>query len=252
MLLELKNHLSNNELVKLLSLSYRSLACKGFDEFETLIVDLKELFFFENAACVQADMRAIIRSDHENLDINLHNISYPTEYLDIYLQNLNFSKDDVFKKFIFNLAPVSWHPDNSRNLPGEVLSAAIDFNIKTSWLHGALTTGASRITTFGFASSTVEYDQRILKIINYITPFYAETYQRIFQATAAPSFNLTQKEKEVLSWIKEGKSSWEISVLFKCSKRTIDFHMDNIKRKLNVVSRAQAVAAGLHYGVITF
>ncbi len=252
MLLELKNHFSSNELVKLLSLSYHSLACKEHDEFENLIIDLKELFFYENVLYAQADRRSIIRSDRKNLDINLYNINYPNEYLDIYLHNMNFLKDDVFKKFILSLTPTSWHPGNSLSLPNEVLSAAVEFNIRTSWLHGALTTGGNRVTVFGFASPVVEYDQRVLKIIKYIIPFYAEAFQRLLQQTPAPIVKLTKKETEVLNWIKEGKSSWEISVMLKCSKRTVDFHVDNIKKKLNVVTRAQAVATGLHYGVITF
>jgi DNA-binding CsgD family transcriptional regulator len=63
---------------------------------------------------------------------------------------------------------------------------------------------------------------------------------------------LTHRETEVLRWIKDGKSSWDISIILKCSKRVVDFHVGNIKKKLNAASRAQAVAIGLHHGIITF
>lgn len=65
-------------------------------------------------------------------------------------------------------------------------------------------------------------------------------------------YELTKKEVVVLNWIKEGKSSWEISKILNCSKRVVDFHVSNIKDKLNASSRAQAVAIGLQYRLIRF
>ncbi|BBO86286.1 hypothetical protein DSCO28_68520 [Desulfosarcina ovata subsp. sediminis] len=65
-------------------------------------------------------------------------------------------------------------------------------------------------------------------------------------------YELTRKESEVLNWIKEGKSSWEISKILDCSKRVVDFHVSNIKDKLNASNRAQAVAIGLQYQLIRF
>lgn len=63
---------------------------------------------------------------------------------------------------------------------------------------------------------------------------------------------LSSREIEVLDWIKRGKSSWDISVILGCSKRVVDFHVANIKVKLDVVSRAQAVAVALKMGLIEF
>lgn len=251
--MELNNHFSKRDLVKLMSLSHRSLTCRDIAEFKSLLVDLKELFYYENAMCAQADIRAIIRSDQKNLNMNVCNVSFPSEYLDLYLNDMNFLKDAAFQKFISNLAPVNWPLKNDKGrLPCEVLTAAMDFELKSGWLHGMPAPDADRITVFGFAGPFSENGEKISKALEYIIPFYTETYYRIRRQPPPPSFNLTRKEKDVLNWIKEGKSSWEISVLLKCSKRTIDFHVNNIKLKLNVVSRAQAVATALHYGVISF
>jgi DNA-binding CsgD family transcriptional regulator len=41
-------------------------------------------------------------------------------------------------------------------------------------------------------------------------------------------------------------------MILRCSKRTVDFHINNLKNKLNAFSRAQAVAIGLQYGIIDF
>jgi LuxR family transcriptional regulator, quorum-sensing system regulator SolR len=54
--------------------------------------------------------------------------------------------------------------------------------------------------------------------------------------------NLTGKEKDVLKWVVEGKTSWEIGRILSTSERTVKFHLKNVYAKLNVSNRAQAVA----------
>ena len=53
---------------------------------------------------------------------------------------------------------------------------------------------------------------------------------------------LSSKEKEVINWLKQGKSSWDMSVILGISERTVKFHVSNIMRKLDASSRTHAVA----------
>jgi DNA-binding NarL/FixJ family response regulator len=62
---------------------------------------------------------------------------------------------------------------------------------------------------------------------------------------------LTNREKEVLRWLKEGKSSWDISRILQISRHTVDFHIKNLFKKLNVVNRTQAVSEALRRGIIS-
>ena len=45
-----------------------------------------------------------------------------------------------------------------------------------------------------------------------------------------------------MALVAEGKTDWEISVILGVSEATARFHVDNARRKLDAVSRAQAVA----------
>jgi DNA-binding CsgD family transcriptional regulator len=54
--------------------------------------------------------------------------------------------------------------------------------------------------------------------------------------------SLTAKERDVLKWVIEGKTSWEIGQILATSERTVKFHLKNVYAKLNVCNRAQAVA----------
>ncbi len=58
---------------------------------------------------------------------------------------------------------------------------------------------------------------------------------------------LSPREKEVLKWLKCGKTSWAISVILQISERTVNYHVNNIMRKLGVINRMQAVSAAANY-----
>ncbi|MCP4355095.1 MAG: helix-turn-helix transcriptional regulator, partial [Proteobacteria bacterium] len=58
---------------------------------------------------------------------------------------------------------------------------------------------------------------------------------------------LTNREHEVLQWVTEGKTNWEISIIIKTSERTVKSHMTNLMRKLNATSRSHAVAIALSH-----
>jgi len=59
--------------------------------------------------------------------------------------------------------------------------------------------------------------------------------------TPAP-IRLTPRERDSLALVAEGKTDWEISVIFGVSEATARFHVDNARRKLGATTRAHAVA----------
>lgn len=64
------------------------------------------------------------------------------------------------------------------------------------------------------------------------------------------SESLTEREKEVLRWLAQGKSNWEVSVILKISERTVRFHINNIMKKLDAVNRTHAMALVLRNGML--
>lgn len=61
---------------------------------------------------------------------------------------------------------------------------------------------------------------------------------------------MTAREREVLRWAADGKTSWEVSVILRISERTVKFHLIQASRKLNAVNRTAAVAKALARGLI--
>ena len=61
---------------------------------------------------------------------------------------------------------------------------------------------------------------------------------------------LTAREREVLAWVANGKSAWEIGGILSIGKRTVDEHAQTAFRKLGAVNRTHAVAIALRDGII--
>jgi DNA-binding NarL/FixJ family response regulator len=56
---------------------------------------------------------------------------------------------------------------------------------------------------------------------------------------------ITKRESEVLFWVSNGKTSWEISQILTMSPRTVNKHLEQIYKKLNVDNRTSAAAISI-------
>ena len=60
-----------------------------------------------------------------------------------------------------------------------------------------------------------------------------------------PSFDLTEREQEVLALLAEGLSNLEIAKRLVVSRSTVKFHVSSILSKLGVASRMEAATMAL-------
>jgi DNA-binding CsgD family transcriptional regulator len=65
-------------------------------------------------------------------------------------------------------------------------------------------------------------------------------------------FQMTPKEKEVLFYLLRGKTVLDIANLLCRSKRTVDMHVESLKQKFNVGSKALLIEKAILYGYMNF
>jgi predicted ATPase/DNA-binding CsgD family transcriptional regulator len=81
----------------------------------------------------------------------------------------------------------------------------------------------------------------------------AQTLPLLSRATPASrekSDNLTEREREVVALIGQGKSNGEIAAELVLSKRTVEKHVANIMSKLGFTNRAQIVRWAIEHGLV--
>lgn len=67
-----------------------------------------------------------------------------------------------------------------------------------------------------------------------------------------PGFNLTSREREVLTLMIEGKTNPEIAAILIISRSTVKFHVSRILAKLGASSRTEAVAMAVQHNLVTW
>lgn len=61
---------------------------------------------------------------------------------------------------------------------------------------------------------------------------------------------VTDRERQILAWMREGKSNPQIGELLSISPLTVKNHVQKILRKLNAANRAQAVAHAISMNLL--
>lgn len=61
---------------------------------------------------------------------------------------------------------------------------------------------------------------------------------------------LTRRQLEIAHWLVAGKTDWEIGEILAISPKTVNYHVENMKRRYGVHSRSQFIAAIVHEGGI--
>ncbi|CDL45784.1 N-3-oxohexanoyl-L-homoserine lactone quorum-sensing transcriptional activator @ N-3-oxooctanoyl-L-homoserine lactone quorum-sensing transcriptional activator [Escherichia coli ISC41] len=54
-----------------------------------------------------------------------------------------------------------------------------------------------------------------------------------------PEMNFSKREKEILKWTAEGKTSAEIAMILSISENTVNFHQKNMQKKINAPNKTQ-------------
>ncbi|MGU3540501.1 response regulator transcription factor [Methylobacterium sp. A54F] len=67
---------------------------------------------------------------------------------------------------------------------------------------------------------------------------------------ATGNVRLTAREREIVTWVSRGKSSADVAQIVGISERTVNFHIENVMRKLGVATRMQAAITCLTQGLI--
>jgi DNA-binding CsgD family transcriptional regulator len=77
------------------------------------------------------------------------------------------------------------------------------------------------------------------------------TRSNTHRAARAKAHSLTTREVEVLTWVAQGKSAWEIGEILDIAKRTVDEHVQTAVRKIGAANRVHAVALAIRDRIIS-
>lgn len=115
-------------------------------------------------------------------------------------------------------------------------------------------------SVFLFGAPDIRYEQKQAHALEMLLPCLHSAYQRSYvnerqidgpitmgpaPGTAVQSRSMTDREREILRWVRDGMSNHEIADKLGISKLTVKNHIQKILRKLGASNRAQAVALAM-------
>lgn len=242
--------ISGSDAVRLLELIHACVTCDGEEDFRQLFAKLEYLFPFDFAHAMLG------RHDTQNKIVIDHavNISFPQEWVSEFLARDYMQVAVVIRNNFENYRLQHW-PDSKKRLneKKEVLSLFNDFDMSNGYSHGSRQLLAEQQgSMFCFSGPSMEYNNRSESILEIIVPHLTMTLSGIHKKKQVEkNIRLSAREKEILNWLKQGKSSWEMSVIIGISQSTVNFHVYNVMQKLGAINRPQAVAVATHRGIIT-
>ncbi|MBI3752854.1 MAG: autoinducer binding domain-containing protein [Deltaproteobacteria bacterium] len=234
--------LSTGELQSLLETIDRLARCRDADKFEDIFKAVKTVSFL-----LPYEMSLCAIGNGSSLTVNkLINNKFPQDYLGIYFTPEMIRSNPFVRETLMLARPRFWNAkDYKRN---KIVSTKMDIGLNKG-ISSSLSE-ANGITTFlCLANPTEKPHQHHLRIVDFLMPHLHHTLSRIYKSSNGngngyePS--LSNREAEVIKWVMEGKTNWEISAIMSISEATVKFHLLNIFRKLDVVNRGHAVAKAL-------
>ena len=177
---------------------------------------------------------------------------WPPEWFEIYTRE-NFSVMDPVPKYgASTVQPFEWAEaryDKDNNPAAHlVMTRATEFRLMQGYcipLH--YDEGGAVIS---MATEQLNIDPVAKSALQLIGVYAHNRIRALARPKAEKRDLLTPREREILRWAADGKTSWEVSVILNISERTVKFHLTQASHKLNAVNRTAAVAKALARGLI--
>ena len=241
--------LSKGDTDLLLELIHSSLSCEQEDDLKGLIATVKRLIPYEFALC---GFGMVDRAAGDSFEVI--NASYPAQWMELYVARGFDRKDPIVRENARAFGLQYW-ADTFRKYEDSRLfvTSAADFGLNAGYSYGLRSSSGDRTSLFSFAGRSMERDPRTEFILEYVVPHMHQAFSRIVDRDRDRNRQgpqLSVREKEILKWARDGKSTWEISVILSISKDTVKFHIKNIMQKLQAVTRTQAVAVAIEHRLI--
>lgn len=184
--------------------------------------------------------------------------TYSSEWVSHYFAQDYARIDPALHKTLGGILPVDWHTiDKSAPYVRKLFGEAVEFGVGNQGLSFPIRGLSREIAVFSLASKLSDAEWRSYSR-HYTRDFQIIGYfihNRMIEALGIdpfPGTPLLQRELDCLQWSAAGKTKWEIGEVLAISERTVKFHLDQARHKLNCTNVVHAVAKALAIGLIKF
>jgi LuxR family quorum sensing-dependent transcriptional regulator len=190
----------------------------------------------------------------ETLEDVLLSNRLPEGWLELYIERKYMHDDPGFRYAKTVVRPFRWFKESPYDLErepraAEVVQRARDFGILDGFVIPVAST-AGRMGQIWFGGRTLDLPECQLPALHLMAIYAFDRILKLHGSPARHQARLTPREREILTWVANRKSSWEIGEVLHISSRTVKAHIKNLCRKLGAVTRTQAVMIAVRDKII--
>jgi len=179
--------------------------------------------------------------------------TYPQPWLQHYQAENYLAVDPVLQPVNFMRGYLPWSDELFVDTP-ELWAAAQDHGLRRGVTQCVMSpnraAGLLSVSRSGLKGKLLADDQLNARL-QYLAELSLMTLARLEDPSVAPmSLKMSKREREILQWTGEGKTSAEIAIILSISENTVNFHQKNMQKKFNAPNKTQIACYAAAMGLI--
>jgi len=185
------------------------------------------------------------------LKTDLHT-NWPKEWIDRWVDQNYVFHDPIFQYALRHKEPFLWSTafEQGSKLGQKVIKEGREYNLHDG-IAIPISTDIGPLGCVSIGSSDSNFDAEAMPTIELVSIHLYQHLQVLEDRSASEIFGvLTKRETEVLHFVAEGKTNWEIGKILNLSEYSVKDHVHNLTLKLQASNRTQAVSVAIRHGLI--
>lgn len=206
------------------------------------------LYGFNSVAICQLVNPMLIDLDHPPIFIT----DWSDEWQEHWWSNDYMQHDPIIQFLLKSRKPFSWATayQYASKFGKKILDDSHEHHFNDG-IAFPITTGIGPMGCVSLGADEVPFDPQILAMIEIVS---INCYMHIVKLKGGEQeyvmAKLSKRENEIMHYVAEGKTNWEISKILGLNEYTIKDYLKNVACKLNTVNRAHAVSTAIRNGLI--
>jgi DNA-binding CsgD family transcriptional regulator len=193
---------------------------------------------------------------NQAIDQPLFYSTYPAAWASRYLDQRYFGVDPAILMGMAGVLPFDWGSVPVGGRKGrQFFGEAKEFGLKPHGLSLPIRGALGDQALFSINSNLPDRDWEEFKkaAFGQLALFAYQFHLRVVERLGGPKIEgvaLTQREREVLLWASQGKTSWETAQILNLRESSVNFYVRLAMGKLHATTRTQAVVSAFRLGLL--
>ncbi|KVK76004.1 histidine kinase [Burkholderia cepacia] len=176
---------------------------------------------------------------------------YPNNWVQHYLQHDYGLVDPVHRVAFTASGPYRWGDITDLNsAERHVLVEAYDAGLKNGLSVPIREIGGSVLLINLSGPSSRINTETSRQFASVISTLFRLELDRLAPPRSKPFVELSPRQRQCLSWVARGKTSTDICMILEISRHTVEYHITEAMKVLNVNSRIAAAVIASNYGLL--